>query len=196
MATRRSAKNKGLYQYPKRIGKILEKWYWGSTVQWPYIRSWLGEDPKNRILMPSVASGGQGQRSRTQAGDLAVSTDFLEKFPVTVPWVLSVELKHDMSWEWRRFIQNPDCCELSKYWNQCYIDASDANALTKYPLVIFTKNYEKDYAMFLYEGFETCFKDHQDQPFLFTNIGVEIGVTTLDNFLECCNPQKIRDYFS
>ncbi len=175
MTTHKSARQKGLYHYPKRIGKILGPWWY--------------EIPEASNALDSTRSSGiYGKNNPSQRGDLAPRVDWLEEFPdeaKTYPWCLSVELKHDKSFEWRRFIQNPIKSKLQEWWTQCWNDGVKNEYLKAFPLLVFTKNYEKDYVMF-----DPTFFDRKTQEDIFdlyintTFTESAVCITLLDNFVK------------
>jgi hypothetical protein len=166
MTTNKSARRKGLYDYPKRIMPLLARWYYGADIP--------GVD---KALYTTFGSGSMGDTEgfEVHKGDVCPVGDWVS----VKPWILSVELKHRLEWTWSGFIRDPSTSKLAEYWYQCISDAST----NRYPLLIFTKNYEKDYCMFL----------RRVKGILLPVIGPsvntiindsEVGITLLTNFLQ------------
>lgn len=204
MTMAKSARAKGLYTYPRKIGRQLGIWYYG------------GIPGSNTALYPTHGSGVLGKRIISESGDLSP----IGEWSAVAPWVLSVELKHQKRWTWKGFMANPSTSILADYWRQCFYDAIEQNTyhLAKFPLLIFTKNYEgEDYAMFswnliskecrdnlcknevmkVYMNSETFLEKYTDS---FRKIPLllqisTVGILSLTKFLHCVSAETLRKRF-
>lgn len=132
------ARRKGLYHYPKKIMPKLARWYYGDL---PGVES---------ALCTTRGSGSLGRTEGFQEarGDICPSPDWLRKH-ADISWVLNVELKHQKNWTWKSIWRDPSKSPLAHFWSQCFRDSrtSDDKNFERFPLLIFTKNYENDYVV-------------------------------------------------
>jgi len=137
MTKQRSARAKGLWVYPKYIGKTLGPW-------------WYDDASAVEALRGTPGSGTVGKHVKDLAGDMSPVGKWNGKKP---EWILCIELKHRVEWSWDNFMKDPSKSKISEYWDQVVSDSiTDENicAVHKwraYPVLIFTKNYSPDFIM-------------------------------------------------
>jgi len=140
MTTAKSARAKGLYTYPNKIGKKFGLWFYGDESS----------------IVRSRSSGLYGKNNKDHSGDLEVSLSFAKKcksihgkFP---DFFFNIELKHDKRWNLKELLGSPFGGFLFNSFKQSFDDSLDPQAtrdvLFRYPLLVFTKNYEADYVLF------------------------------------------------
>jgi hypothetical protein len=177
MTTAKSARRRGLYSYPKKIGKIIEKWYYFND-----------SDNKNigKVLYPTIGSGSFGKKRpdlKAQKGDLCP----IDKWVQVKPWVLCLELKHRKEWSFEQLIQSPEDNYLLDYWKQVYEDATvkvkglKGRQYKYFPLLIFTTLYGKDYCMFDADRFNAS---SFAGSIYYHVLGTTLGITTLTKFIQ------------
>lgn len=173
MTTQKSARRKGLYNYPKKIGKLLEEWYYPEYMP----------QSKGKILYPTIGSGSFGKKRpdlSAQRGDLCP----IDKWTKKKPWTLCLELKHRKEWSFEQVLQKPEANFLFDYWDQVYEDSVDKpTGQPKYlPLLIVTKNYGKDYVLFDKASWG-CLSNLDNPMSLYNAEGRELGVMLLKDFI-------------
>ena len=181
MTTQKSARRKGLYNYPKKIGKILEEWYYPEYMP----------NSKGKILYPTIGSGSFGKKRpdlSAQRGDLCP----IDKWTKKKPWTICLELKHRMEWSFEQVIQKPNSNFLFNYWDQVYEDSIDkVTGTEKYlPLLIVTKNYGKDYVLFAKDSWK-CLSKLRNPMTLSNEEGRKLGVMLLKDFIEHASVDNI-----
>lgn len=138
MTSQRSARTKGLYTYPNKIGKKFGAWFYGDE----------------KSIVRSRGSGMFGKTNPDHSGDLEVSLSFAKAYKKQLPdFYFNVELKHDKRWNLKELLGSPYGGFLLQSFRQSFDDSLNRtvkkkDVLAKYPILVFTKNYEADYVMF------------------------------------------------